>query len=110
MRLSNGWTILLLAPGFAGFGLGVYNLCAVIRGTGVEMLGLSVQIAALSVIVVTGVFFLTALVLTRMDSIRRETLLAVDGGKTARDKRLKERARNLAERARSLEVELGGNE
>lgn len=45
MRLSNRWTILLLAPEFAGCAIGIYNGCAVIRGSQVEMLGLSVQIA-----------------------------------------------------------------
>lgn len=90
MRLSTGWTIGLLVPGFVGCALGLFNCAAVIRGSQVELLGLSVQIAALSVIVVVGVFLLTALVLTRMDSIRRDTLLAVGGSKKLnRDKRVK---------------------
>lgn len=100
MRLSNGWTGILLIPGFVGCGLGIYNLVITTKGYAAHLQGLSVQIAALSVIVVAGVFLLTALVLTRMDSIRHETLQAVGGDQDyERDENLQNLAREMLHEA-----------
>lgn len=102
MKWPSGWMLVFLTPGFVGCGLGVFNSVSAIRGTDVQLQGISVQIAALSVIIVASVFFLTALVLTRMDSIRRDTLLAVgDEGRRERDRRIKKMTQDLLKEMRA---------
>ena len=76
MQISGGWAIALAIPGFIGCGLGIFNSIATIGEAEVQMQGISIQIATLSVLVVVCVFLLSAVVLTRMDSIREETLHA----------------------------------
>lgn len=99
MKLPNWMVLVLLSIGVAGCVLGIVNLYGALSGKEAHLQGISVQITALSVLIVVAVFLLTALVTQRMDSIRKEILVQDRKGS---DAAFLQNARDLTDQLRKV--------